>query len=133
MLDFGLGLGLDIRQTIAVQDVVPVVQETVRVIPTASQGVTFLTKSEEVWGWSDLRDYVIREIEKRHGPQVRDPMKEAGIFKSFMSRWPDQSVAIAKVAFGPVYDGMWQHAPISVNRFCRASDDYFASPIAARL
>jgi hypothetical protein len=102
-------------------------------VPVASQGGAFMMKPEAAWGWSDLRDYVIKEIEKRHGPQVRDPMKEASIFKSFMSRWPDQSVAIARVAFGPVNDGMWHNAPISVNRFCKASDSYFSTVIAERL
>lgn len=102
-------------------------------MPVASQGGAFMMKPEAAWGWSDLRDYVIKEIEKRHGPQVRDPMKEASIFKSFMSRWPDQSVAIARVAFGPVNDGMWHNAPISVNRFCKASDSYFSTVIAERL
>ena len=132
MLDFGLGLDTK-PLIIAVESTVPVVQETVRVVPVASQSVAFVMKPEDGWGWSDLRDFVIREIEKRHGPQVRDLMKEAGIFKSFMTRWPDQSVAIAKVAFGPVNDGMWQNAPISVNRFCKASDQYFSARIAERL
>lgn len=130
MLDFGLGLQ---SPTVVVQDVAPVVQETVRVLPASSKGTAFVMKDETIWGWSDLRDYVIGEIEKRHGPQVRDPRKEAGIFKSFMSRWPEQGVAIAKAAFGPVNDGMWRNAPISVNRFCLASDPYFAAVIASRL
>lgn len=132
MLDFGLGLDIA-PSTAAVTAVVPVVQETVKVIPVASQSVSYVMKPEATWGWSDLRDYVVFEIEKRHGPQVRDPKKEAGIFKSFMSRWPDQGVAIAKVAFGPVNEGMWKNAPISINRFCVASDPYFAAVIASRL
>jgi hypothetical protein len=132
MLDFGLGL--DVKPAIVtVHDVIPVVQETVKIIPAASTGATYLMKPESAWGWQDLRDYVFCEIEKRHGVQVRDSRKEAGIFKSFMGRWPEQSIAIAKVAFGPVNEGMWQNAPISVNRFCLASDPYFASVIASRL
>lgn len=132
MLDFGLGL--DVKPaTIQVQDVVPEVQETVTVTPVASKGTSFVMKDDVVWGWVELRDYVVSEIEKRHGPQVRDPRKEAAIFKAFMSRWPTQAVAIAKVAFGPINDGMWHHAPISVNRFCIASDPYFSTVIASRL
>ena len=89
-------------------------------------------KADAEWGWQDLRDYVIREIEKRHGPQVRDPRKEQAIFKGFMTRWPDQAVAIARSAFN-VHDGMWKSAPISVNRFCKASDPFFAEILAARI
>ena len=133
MLDFGLGLETIQAVTVTVQSTVPIVQETVTVVPVASAAAAYAMKPEDAWGWSDLRDYVIREIEKRHGPQVRDLMKESGIFKSFMSRWPDQSVAIAKVAFGPVNEGMWHNAPISVNRFCKASDQYFSAKIAERL
>ena len=89
-------------------------------------------KSDESWGWQELRDYVIREIERRHGPQVRNPKTESSIFKSFITRWPDQAVAIAKTAF-EVHNGMWRNAPISVNRFCKASDEYFAAVIAKNL
>jgi hypothetical protein len=135
MIDFGLGTTLApaATPTVAVRQVAPVVTEQVKVTPVASAAVAYAMKSEDVWGWSDLRDFVIREIEQRHGPQVRDPKKEASIFKSFMSRWPEQAVGIAKAAFGPVYDGMWRNAPISVNRFCKASDEYFAAVIAERL
>jgi hypothetical protein len=129
MLDFDLNLK---PATIAVKDVAPIVKETVTVMPVKTQGASYVMKDEQAWGWSDLRDYVMREIEKRHGPQVRDPKREAGIFKSFMSRWPEQSVEIAKTAFGPVYDGMWHNAPISINRFCKASDGYFAQVIASK-
>jgi hypothetical protein len=131
MLDFGPVITSS--STTSIKDVVPVVQETVRIVPVASQGAAFIMKSDIAWGWSDLRDYVVAEIEKRHGPQVRDARIEASVFKSFMSRWPEQSVAIAKAAFGPVHEGMWCNAPISVNRFCKASDSYFAAKIAERL
>lgn len=113
-----------------VETVIPTVTETVTVRP--SQAAGFVMKPESSWGWQDLRDYVIREIEARHGASVRDPKKEASVFKSFLTRWPDQAVAIAKVAF-EVHDGMWRNAPISVNRFCKASDEYFAAVIAKNL
>jgi len=89
-------------------------------------------RPESTWGWQDLRDYVVREIEARHGPQVRNPKTESSIFKSFLTRWSDQAVSIAKVSF-EVHNGMWRNAPISVNRFCVASDPYFAAVIAANL
>jgi len=134
MIDFGLGLAIpSTTSTVTVRQQTPVVTQEVRVVPVASAAVSYAMKDDAVWGWSDLRDFVIREIEKRHGPQVRDPKKEASIFKSFMSRWQDQAPAIARAAFGPVNDGMWRNAPISVNRFCKASDPFFSEVIAARL
>ena len=111
---------------------VPQVVETVQAIARPSQAAGYVMREESAWGWSDLRDYVIREMESRGNPQVRDGKKEASIFKSFMSRWGDQSVAIAKAAF-EVHNGMWRNAPISVNRFCKASDEYFAAIIAKNL
>jgi hypothetical protein len=99
----------------------------------ASSAAAFLAKPRDDWDWGDLRDYVIREIEKRHGPQVREPMKEKAIFGSFIKRHgAAQSVAIAEFAFD-LSNGMWQSAPISVNRFCKASDPFFADPIKQRL
>ena len=75
---------------------------------------------------------VVAEIERRGGDVVRNPKTEASIFKSFMTRWPENSVAIARAAF-EVHDGMWRSAPISLNRFCKASDPYFAAIIAKNL
>ncbi len=109
---------------------VPQVIETVTVRP--SQAAGFVMRSEDTWGWQDLRDYVIREIESRHGVQVRNPKTESSIFKSFLSRYPEQAVAIARAAFD-VHNGMWRNAPISVNRFCKASDVYFSDVIANNL
>lgn len=134
MLNFGLTVpaaDTDTTTSTVVQTI-PLVAEEVTVTPVASAAASYAMKAESSWGWSDLRDYVIREIESRHGPQVRDPKKEAGIFKGFMSRWPEQAVAIARSAF-EVHDGMWRNAPISVNRFCKASDPYFSAVIAERL
>jgi hypothetical protein len=107
------------------------VVERVTVTPIASSA--HLLRTEESWTWSELRDYVITEIERRHGPQVRNAKTEASIFKSFLSRWPDgKAIEIAQAAF-QIYDGMWKNAPISVNRFCKASDPFFAAVILTRL
>lgn len=117
--------------TVVVKQTVAPVVERVSVTPIPSS--THLLRGESQWDWSQLRDYVVAEIVRRHGPQPRNPKTEASIFKSFLNRWPDgQAVRIAKAAF-EIHDGMWGKAPISVNRFCKASDEFFASPILARL
>jgi hypothetical protein len=108
------------------------VQERVTVVPISS-AASHLLASEENWTWSELRDYIIREIESRHGSQPRDPRKEKGIFNSFLTRWPEgNAIRIAKAAFD-IYDGWWANAPISVNRFCKASDPFFSQEILAKL
>jgi len=104
--------------------------EPTRVSPDA---VAHVLKPSDEWGWADLRDYVMREMERVHGPQVRDSIKERAIFGSFIKRHGVvDAVAIAQYAFG-FSEGMWSNAPISVNRFCKASDQYFADPIKQRL
>lgn len=111
----------------------PVIVETVTLTPVRTvQPAGWVGKPADQWTWEDLRDYVVRQIEERHGPQVRDFKKESGIFKGFLSRWTSQAPVIAQMAFD-VYDGMWRGAPISVNRFCKASDPFFAQVIADRL
>lgn len=116
---------------VVVREQVPQVVERVTATPIPSS--THLLQAEENWEWSQLRDYVITQIEKRHGPQPRDLKKEPTIFKSFLSRWPNgRAVRITKAAF-EIYEGMWMNAPISVNRFCKGSDPYFAQVIIDRL
>jgi hypothetical protein len=134
MIDFDMDYDtVTAAPAVVVRQQVPLVTESVSVRPTTSQSTTYVMRDGAVWTWSDLRDYVVREIEARHGPSVRNPMKEAGVFKGFLARWPEDAAAIAQFAFGPVCNGMWRSAPISVNRFCKASDEFFAAPIAARL
>lgn len=82
------------------------------------------------WDWQTLRAYVLGEIEKRHGPQVRDTAKEQAIFSDFLKRWGDDAPIIAVAAF-EIYDGMWANAPITVTRFKPASDEFFARRILA--
>jgi hypothetical protein len=117
--------------TVVVKQVVTPVVERVSVTPIPSS--RHLLREQGEWDWAELRDYVITEIERRHNRQVRNAKTEAAIFKSFLSRWPDgQAVRIARAAF-EIYDGMWGNAPISVNRFCKASDEFFAVPILTSL
>jgi hypothetical protein len=111
-------------------EVAPVVRETVRV--TAVAGAAYLLKEDGSWSWEDLRDYVMSQIEQYHGPQVRNTTKEAAVFRSSLDRHGDKGVRIARYAF-EVNRGMWQRAPISVNRFCKGSDPYFADKIKSRL
>lgn len=109
----------------------PVVQETVRLTPVA--GAAYLMKDDTLWTWEDLRDYVMGQIVAYHGPQLRNSVKEAGIFKGFMARYGGPTaVAIARFAFEQ-QRGMWQRAPVTVTRFCRGSDPYFSDIIARRL
>lgn len=91
-----------------------------------------VAKADAGWQWDDLRDYVVAKIEEHHGPFPRDSKKESGIFKSFLSRYGEMAPVIARYAF-EVCNGRWREAPISVTRFCKASDPYFADIIVARL
>jgi hypothetical protein len=95
---------------------------------------THLLADPEDWEWRQLRDYVIGEIEQRFGVQPRmRATNEAAIFKSFIKRYPDGlAIQIARHAFD-VLDGWWSGAPISITRFCIASDPFFATPIKDKL
>lgn len=116
-------------------------QQVVSPAPTVVQKVavevvpsrTDLLVGSEDWTWAELRDYVVGQITDRFGPFPRDSRKEYGIFNRFLSEYGSHAVAIAQFAFGPVCDGWWGKAPISINRFCKASDPYFAQPILERI
>lgn len=89
-------------------------------------------KDSATWTWENLRDYVVRQIEEKHGPFPRDAIREKATFSGFVNRWGAMSGLIAETAFD-VFDGRWKGAPISVNRFCKGSDEFFAKEIVARL
>lgn len=110
----------------------PPVRERVTVTPVAHTGRAFLAKPVEAWSWSDLRDYVVTQIEERFGPFPRDSKKEYGIFRRFAETWGDKAGRIAKYAF-EVEGGCWLGAPISISRFTRNCDPYFAEVIVPRL
>lgn len=122
---------LEGQTSVVVRETLVLVAEKVTVKPVAAPAAHLL-QSESSWDWRALRDYVVREIELRHGPQPSNSKTEASIFKSFLGRWEGDAVRIAKAAF-ELYDGMWGNAPISVNRFCKNSDEFFAVKILARL
>lgn len=109
----------------------PVIQERVSVRRPETR-TTDVGKGAASWTWEDLRNYVVRSIERIHGPFPRDAIKEKAIFSSFVTRWGAQAGPIAKFAFEEC-EGRWRGAPVSVTRFCKGSDHYFAAPIAERL
>jgi hypothetical protein len=111
-----------------VVQVAPVLAQTVSVRRPETRTSDLGVDSTE-WGWQQLRDYVVRSIEAVHGPFPRDAAKEASIFKSFASRWGALAGPIAEAAFS-VFNGRWKGSPVSVTRFCKASDEYFAREIA---
>jgi hypothetical protein len=112
-------------------EVAPTVVQMVSVEPI--QARTDLLTDETEWTWAELRDYVVAQITERFGAFPRDSRKEYGIFSRFLNTYGADAVAIAKYAFGPACDGWWGRAPISVNRFAKGSDPYFAKPILERL
>lgn len=127
------------QSQIATTEVTPQVTQTVAV--AVSERRDYVATDSTSWSWSQLRDYVIAQIEtRRGGPIPRDAVKEAAIFRRFISPpKPDGSGGWGKLA-GPiaehaftVCDGWWMNAPISVNRFTKGNDSYFAQPIADRL
>lgn len=91
-----------------------------------------LLSSAQGWTWEQLRDYVVAQVLELHGPFPRDAVKEAAIFRSFVSRWGEQAGPIAVAAF-TAHGGYWRSAPIGVNRFSKGSDPYFAVIIAANI
>ncbi len=97
---------------------------------TAEQSFQGVRDSE--WGWRELRDYVVTQIEQRYGSFPRIEYKEQAIFKRFVKDWGNRAPAIARVAF-EVEDGIWMKEPISLTRFSKGSDPYFAIPISERL
>lgn len=121
---------IETTPTLSVQQTSPVITQSVVVRPSASS--KHVLKPVDQWGWEEVRDYVVTSIEAKHGPFPRNFKTEGSIFKSFANRWGAQAGPIAKVAFTE-FEGMWRGAPISVNRFCVASDKYFSQPLSERI
>jgi hypothetical protein len=94
--------------------------------------VGYRFKPDNQWGWEELRDYVVGQVESRFGPFPRDFPKEVSIMKSFTERFGPDAPRIARAAY-EVYKGMWGGAPIRISRFSRASDEWFARVILAEL
>lgn len=97
-------------------------------VPLVPDQVTSTSSHE----WERIRDYVLAEIERCHGPFPRDVRRENTIFMGFADRWEDQAMKIARYAFTEA-NGMWLNAPIGVHRFSRTADSMFAKDIVARM
>jgi hypothetical protein len=109
----------------------PVVRERVTV-HTAAPGRTYLMRAPKDWSWEDLRDYVVTQILKIHGPFPRNERKEYGIFKNFAARYGVDAGPIAQYAYERL-DGIWMGSPTRVERFTKGCDQYFADEILKRL
>ena len=119
-----------VEETEVITDVVVARVETESFV-VASNSKSHLVSSGN-WTWQQLRDYVVEAIVARIGAFPRNPVTEASIFKAFLERWGDKSEAIARYAV-EIEQCWWRSAPLSVQRFCRGSDPYFASVIAAQV
>lgn len=85
------------------------------------------------WSWEQLRDYVMRSTLERHGPQPRREQHTVNrIFQSFAARWGNQAGPIACFAFEQ-QDGFWNSSPVTITRFVKGNDGFFAGPISERL
>lgn len=83
--------------------------------------------------WSHLRDYVVASIEDTIGAFPRNPVIEKSVFSSFFDRWgPSASQQIARCAV-EFHGCWWRNSPLSVQRFCKGNDPYFAQVIAKQL
>lgn len=100
--------------------------------PEGSRDTSHKMVPESQWGWREIRDYVVSEIEARTGIFPRISYKEEAIFKRFFKDWGDRAAPIAKFAF-EIENGKWGGAPIAIGRFSKNSDPYFAEPISQRL
>lgn len=102
-----------------------VITERVEVTPSH---VSYKLKPDNEWGWEELRDYVVDQVEQNFGLFPRDLPKEVSIMKSFTERFGHDAPRIARAAY-EVYKGYWGGAPIRISRFTRASDEWFARVI----
>lgn len=118
---------------VQVQTEVQQVREKVTIRPIApTNSATHVARTDDEWTWRELRDYVVNQVERFSGPFPRSDVKEASIFKAFMERHGSDSAPIARYAFDAM-NGQWKGAPISINRFCKGSDAYFADMIKEHL
>jgi hypothetical protein len=106
-----------------------IITERVEVSPSR---ISYKLKPDNEWGWEDLRDYVVDQVEEHFGLFPRDLPKEVSIMKSFKERFEGDAVRIVRAAY-EVHKGYWGGAPIRLSRFARASDEWFARVILAQL
>jgi hypothetical protein len=119
-------------QQLSLVGVTQSVTVTERVEVTPARSVSYKLKPDNEWGWEELRDYVVDQVEQHFGLFPRDLPKEVSIMKSFTERFGHDAPRIARTAY-EVYKGYWGGAPIRISRFTRASDEWFARVILAQL
>lgn len=98
-----------------------------------TQSSAFLLKKAADWTWQDLRDYVVTAITERFGAPQRDALKESVIFKAFISRYGIVNAVLVATAAFEIYRGIWRNAPVSITRFTKGNDPYFADVLLARV
>lgn len=102
-------------------------------VSSAPTDRSYMLKDESTWTWSDLRDYIIAKSTELFGTQLRDPMKESVILRAFIGRHGIEKAVLVAMAAYEVYGGIWMGAPVTVTRFTKNSDPYFADVILARV
>lgn len=108
------------------------VRETIRV-RRESADRSYLLVAPEKWSARELRSYVVGEIALRFGYEPIPAFKEHAIFASFIERWGgEMAAAMARYVF-EVCDGKWLGKPVTIYRWCKNADPYFAIPLAERL
>ena len=135
LMNFDTELDTEGVATKTIRETKTTVTQTSTATLRSNTGHSYQSKhSGDQWGWEELRDYVVDRIEFFHGPFPRDFRKEKSIFSRFLKEHGQEAVAIVKHVFeGPAATGTWLGAPISVGRFCRNSDPFFAIPILEKI
>jgi hypothetical protein len=116
------------RTVVEIHTSVTTVSEELAIIREDARPRSYVSQNDEHWDWEALRDYVVEQIEKRHGMFPREGAKEKAIFARFIKDWGPRAAPIARYAF-EVRGGIWKGAPIKVTRFTKACDPYFAAEI----
>lgn len=125
---------LDLIGAVVASDITEI-REEVRLVPAPrldASRQSWEGASDSDWTWVELRDYVLRQITLVSGGVTDNPAKVAGIMKRFVKEYGVHSATIARYAF-EVCGGWWNNQPITVARFCKANDPYFAQVILDRL
>lgn len=104
----------------------PAVTERVRIGTTTERA--YLIAGD--WGWREVRDYVVEQMQQRWGAPQRPPVtKEAGIFKGFVGRWGTTAEMIVRYIFER-RDGIVDGRRVKITDFTSAADARVAGPVA---
>jgi hypothetical protein len=88
-------------------------------------------RADAAWTAADLQAYVLRQIERLHGPQPdHEHPKMRSIFTRFLSTWGTDAARIARYVFEvQPRKGYWKGAPVKATRFTKGNDEYFARAV----